>query len=193
MGEILMHLGGTTLYPAIFVGIIFLGGTVLIPALYGTLSGRLDLFLLFITALLAAATADLVWYMLGAKATKDRLYRIPFIKKRIDEAKRFSVFFSRHAILLVFLTKFIWGTRIASHVLAGMHKINPFKFLLSTACGTSVWFFILYALTRYADAGVRGIKETNSHLQIVFLVLFGFLMIVNWFTGSYVRKRMYRK
>jgi len=177
-------------YPAIFIGIIFLGGAVLMPAMFLSMHGSINLAGLFFVTLFAAMTADVSWYTVGRLAKKEKLYSFGFIKKRMDEAKRFSSFFVRHGVTLVFTTKFVWGTRVASHILAGMHRISVYKFIGATVSGTAIWFWVLYFLLRSIDLGVSAAKVAAMRIQLVALIGLGAVVLINWFTGTYIRKKM---
>jgi membrane protein DedA with SNARE-associated domain len=188
--DFIAHLSHTALYPTLFFGVIALGGIVLLPAMYLAMAGTFSLIHLFVITLLANLTSECMWYAIGLRAKKDRLYRMGFIKKRIDEAKKFSAFFTAHGALLVFLSKFIYGTRIAGQIIAGMHRINFFKFLFATTLGSMIWFTIFYVLLRTADLSVSSVKSVASHIQLTFLVVAIVLTCINIFTGTYVRKRI---
>jgi membrane protein DedA with SNARE-associated domain len=190
MIDFIAHLSHTTLYPTLFVGVIALGGIVLLPAMYLAMSGMFSLVHLFVITLLANLTSECVWYMIGFRAKKDRLYRLGFIKKRMEEAKKFSTFFTAHGALLVFLSKFIYGTRIAGQILAGVHRINFLKFLFATTLGSMIWFAIFYVLLKTADFSVSSVKSVASHIQLTFLMVAVVLTCINIFTGTYVRKRI---
>lgn len=192
MIDFIAHLAPIYLYPFLFMGITFLGGLVLMPALYLSTIGAISLAHLFLTTVFAGMVSDSVWYLIGYYLKKDRLYSFSFIKNKVTQAERFSDFFSKHGILLVYFTKFIYGTRIASHVLAGMHKIEYLKFLAVTAAGTATWFIIFYFLIRSLDVGITAAKAAAFKVQIIFLVGIVFLAFVNWFTGTFIRKRLMR-
>lgn len=192
MMEFLAQVEPGLLYPALFVGLTLLGGFVLLPAMYMTLTGHLDLFMLFMLTLFAAATSDSVWYIIGLFSKKEKLYRLSFIKKPMEEAKRFSDFYSRHGVRLVFFTKFIYGTRLASHILAGMHKISYAGFLGATALGTAIWFWIFHFLIKALDFGVEATKSTAFRIQIIFLLGGAILVALNLLTGKYLRNRLMR-
>jgi membrane protein DedA with SNARE-associated domain len=190
MINFIAHLSWEALYPTLFVGIIFLGGIILLPAMYLAMTGAFSLFHLFIITLLSNITAETIWYTIGMYAKKERLYKLRYIKKRTEEAEKFSDFFLRHGTMLVFVSKFVYGTRIAGQILAGMHRINFLKFLFATTVGSMIWFGIFYILLRGADLGIASVKETTKHIQLTFLIVAGFLAVINIFTGTVVRKRM---
>jgi membrane protein DedA with SNARE-associated domain len=191
MVDFILHLEPVLMYGALFVGLVTLGGIVLLPALFLALIGAIDLLHLFALVILAAMFSDSAWYLVGRKAKKERLYSLRFFKKRVEEAERFSMFFYKHGVLLVFLTKFVYGTRIASHILAGMHRISFAHFLMAVSAGTAVWFWLLYFLIRSLGMGMTAVKDTALKMQLLFALVALFLCLVNWFTGKYIRSRMY--
>jgi membrane protein DedA with SNARE-associated domain len=190
MIDFIAHLTPLYLYPFLFVGITFLGGLVLMPAMYLTHVGAVSLLYLFLITIFAGAVSDSVWYFIGSSAKKEKLYSFRFIKNKIQEAGKFSEFFSKHGVRLVFFTKFVYGTRIASHVLAGLHKIGYARFLGATMAGTATWFAIFYFLIRSINVGITAAKATAFRIQILFLGVVAILLVVNWFTGKYLRKKM---
>lgn len=190
MLDFISHLSLLTLYPTLYMGIIFLGGIVLLPAMYLAMTGTFSLTHLFIITLAANVTAETIWYSLGTVAKKEKLYRMGFLKKHIEEAKHFSTFFLAHGVLLVFVSKFIYGTRIAAQVLAGMHRVQFLKYLFATTLGSAIWFLIFYGLLRGADLGMNSVAQTTKHIQLVFFSIAVLLIAVNWFTGTYVRKKL---
>jgi membrane protein DedA with SNARE-associated domain len=193
MLDFISHLPPGTLYPGIFIGIIFLGGLVLLPAMYLSTTGMVNLGVLLALTLGASLFTDSFWYLVGASTKKERFYALPFIRKRVEEAKLFSEFFQKHGVFLVFIAKFVYGARIASHILAGVHKIHFLKFVMAVISGTALWFGIFYILLHSIDAGVAGVKAAANRVQLVFLVLAVLLLAINWFTGAFIRKKMMKK
>jgi membrane protein DedA with SNARE-associated domain len=190
MADFLAQVSPSVAYLILYVGIIFTGGAALLLGMLFSFAGKLSIFVVFAVTILAALTADAVWYFVGRRAKKDKLYSYSFVQKRVEEAQAFSRFFEKHGVALVFFTKFIWGTRIASHVLAGMHKVPFFKFVLSTALGTAVWFVLFYFILKGVDASIAAAKATALRLQLICLVFFVLAIGLNWFTGTYVRRRI---
>lgn len=178
------------LYPAVFFGHIFLGGLILIPALYLSTLQAVSLPLLFVLIVTSSMVADSAWYFLGKHIKKEGVYSLRFVKNRLEEAKKFSKFYARYGVWVVFFTKFIYGTRIASHLLAGMHKVRFMRFLIATATGTALWFTIMFFLIKTLDKGISGTGSVAFRIQVVSLITVTVLLLFNWFTGTYVRKRL---
>lgn len=193
MIDFILGLSPQVIYAGVYIGIIFTGGVTLLPAMLYALSGYLDMKLVFVVAIAAALTADSLWYMVGRAAKEKRIYSLPFVRRRMTEARQFSYFFRKHGVLLVFVTKFIWGTRIASHVLAGVHRISFWKFALSTMSGTAVWFSMFYFLLRSVDAGIAAAKATALRIELICLIFVVVAILLNWLTGKYLRKKLMNK
>lgn len=193
MLSFLTHLAPGALYPGIFVGIIFLGGLILLPAMYLSTTGTVSLGILFLITLLASLCADSFWYVVGALAQKEKLYALPFLRKRIEGAKAFSAYFEKRGVFLVFIAKFVYGARLASHILAGMHRLPFFKFVGAVLSGTAVWFGIFYVLLHMVDIGVSGAKSAATRIELGLLILVLILGGLNWFTGTFIRKKMMQK
>ena len=190
MTAFLSHLSPSILYPTIFFGIIFLGGMMMLAAMYLAFSGMISLPVLFLITILAAIAIDTLWYVIGMRADKETIYEHRFVRPRAAMAKRFSRYFERHGALLVFITKFVYGARLASHILAGVHRIHYPKFLFAISLGTSVWFGIFYTLVYLFDASVGTAKTTTFHLQILFLGGAACIFVFNWIIGTFFKKKL---
>lgn len=177
-------------YPALFIGLVFLGGFVLMPAIFMTIVGTINLWYLFAAMLLASLASDAFWYFIGTTTKKEKLYSLRFVQKRMKEAEKFSSFYAKHGIILVFLTKFVYGTRIASHVLAGMHKLSFVWFSIATTLGSAIWFWVLYYLVKGVNASLDSVKSTALRIQLLLLAIVAFTLLFNWFTGTYLRKKL---
>src|SRR5438045_4018998 len=100
-------------YLLIFGGLILGGETVLLPAIYLALIGKLNLMFLVTIAGCATIIADSGWYLVGRLSPVYKLNRLP----RGRWGQRFSraaELFRRHGLKVVFCSKFIYGTRIAT-------------------------------------------------------------------------------
>ena len=104
-------------YLMLFIGLLLVGEMVLLPALYLAATGRLDALLVIAVAIFAGMLSDFLWYLLGrwypARAVKKISRRLP--AERLD---RFEQLFARNGAALLFVSKFVYGTRIVAQVLA---------------------------------------------------------------------------
>jgi|GEM_PF-3865944 len=173
-------------YAGIFFGVILLGGTVLIPAIYFAILGKIDLLLLFFTVLAAGIAADTFWYVIGRRARKRFVFR--FVWNILGKEGTLSKIYAKHPFWTVFIAKFVFGTRIASQLLAGFNKMSYLKFLGGTATGTILWFSLFYVFMYVAGTGVEATRLAGLRLQ--FTVAGGVAALVAFFfIGKYAKRR----
>ncbi|MDB5260453.1 MAG: hypothetical protein JWN37_684 [Candidatus Nomurabacteria bacterium] len=189
MLDLISQLNPFYFYPAFCILLIFLGGAVLLPVMYLSILGSLNIYYLFIAVLISAILADAIWYFIRLHYGKDKLYKWSFIKNRVSEAERFSKFYEKHGIKMVFLAKFVYGTRIASQLLAGIHKLNFWKFQGAILAGAAIWFWVFYFLLKGLHLGVASIKSTAVKIQIIALVVILLIILINWFTNKYIKSK----
>jgi membrane protein DedA with SNARE-associated domain len=189
MIDFITHVSPYLFYPTLCLGLIFTGGAVLLPAMYLSILGTINLLGLFITVLVATLIADAVWYYAGMNIGKEKPYRWKFVQKRLAEAEKFSKFYEKHGLKMVFMAKFVFGTRIASQILAGMHKLNFITFQAAVLAGGAIWFWLLYFLLKSLHLGVAGVKSTASKIEIVLLIVVVLTVLINWFTKKYIGDR----
>jgi membrane-associated protein len=190
MIEILSSLSPFVLYPSLFIGLILLAGIILLPAIYFSLLGGMSIWGLLITTVLAGLVADSFWYLIGKKAEENKLPSLSFLKEKVEQSKKFTKLFTKYGVRTVFIAKFIYGTRLASHVLAGLHKVHYGLFALATSLGTSIWFFIFYALIVSLNKSIESTKVVAFKLQIIFLILVLVIVVINWVGRKYILPRL---
>lgn len=138
-------------YPLLFVGLLAAGELVLIPALYLAVKGRLDLPLVIGIAITATALSDLAWYTIGrafptvalkklAKRQGGRL--LPWLERT----------FAERGALALFLSKFVYGTRVMAQLIAGLSGM-PLRRYLPVNAAAIVAITALFAGIAMAFAG----------------------------------------
>lgn len=190
MLEILSNLHPIILYPSLFLGLIILAGIVLLPAMYFSLMGGMPLIGLFVVTILAGIASESFWYYLGRRSANGSLPALSFLKNKVDQSKKFTKLFTKYGIRTVFIAKFIYGTRLASHVLAGIHKVHYGLFIFATSLGTAIWFFIFYGLIHSLNKSIDSTKAVAFKIQIIFLVMVLLILSINWITKKYVLPRL---
>lgn len=178
----------TLFYLALFAGIVAAGGPVLVPALYLAAEGVLDLFALFAIALAASACSDLAWYAVGRRVERGT-WRPKFLESRLTEAQQLERFYKKHGAAAVFVAKFVYGTRIATQLLAGIYRTNIPAFLGATLTGAAIWFWFLYFLLRSTALGMAGVKNAAIRVEVVLLAVFLALFVIYMLVGKYLKRR----
>ena len=97
----------------IFVGMIVAGEVVLLPGhISWRHTGHLDVAAVISVAVLATVLSDLAWYGLGRKFPATALERIPG-RGSNRVVRGLERLFSQKGIQILFLSKFVYGTRNA--------------------------------------------------------------------------------
>src|SRR4051812_22138626 len=113
-------------YLLLFLALLLGGETVLVPAVYLALVGKLEIAPVVGVASVATILSDSVWFCVGRFLAFERLCRIRWLGKRWPQVlTSTSDLFRRHGLKLVFISKFLYGTRIAAQMLAGVTRL-PF-------------------------------------------------------------------
>ncbi len=129
-------------------------------ALAGT--GRLSFFASLFYVVLAAVTADSIWYQLGRRKGIKILQLLCRISLEPDSCvRRTEGVFSRQGARSLLLAKFLPGLNTVTAPLAGVFRMRPRRFLLFDAAGTLLWAGTLLGLG-YALSGQ--IERVAEHL-----------------------------
>ena len=155
------------------------GDSVLFAA--GLLAGSRDdvniLFLIFII-FLAAFMGDQVGYVLGRKYGRSYLERkdSPKIRKMVARAESF---YEKYGWSAVILARFYPWIRTFMPPIAGIGKMNYYKFLSANALGALLWGVGITLLGYYA-ASIPALKGSARGIAIFFVVLTIVLAIRNY-------------
>lgn len=126
---------------------LFVGGTpVLIGAMYLVLSGVLTLPLLLILTIITTLLWDSIWYGIGHSVPKEKLNRLPFIRKHAELFEKLEHFYSLHRYPIIFGSRFVYGTNSLISILSGMYIRYPL-FIAISLLSICTWFVVLYALS----------------------------------------------
>lgn len=178
-------------YLFMFVGMLFVGELVLLPAIYLAVSGRLSLATVIGIAVAATVLSDLVWYYAGRKFPASALQRLPGrgTNKLVNGLDRL---FDRRGAHVVFLSKFVYGTRVAAQILAGVHDV-PFRtYLVANTLGVTALTLALSGIA-WAVAGTARRYGDIVHSAEVAFAVFVLIAAVGFFTAAIVARRQWSR
>ncbi|MBI2023568.1 VTT domain-containing protein [Candidatus Giovannonibacteria bacterium] len=156
-------------YTAIFIGLLTGGETVLLPALYiAVTNGALDIKLVVAINILATVISDSFWYILGRWINKETILSSRFFSKKLSGARDFSEFFERHSLYAVFISKFIYGTRMITQVLAGMHKTSFIKYMAVDIMGILSLTGVFLILIEFLQVSIGMMLKLTYGTEIIF-------------------------
>jgi membrane protein DedA with SNARE-associated domain len=127
------------------------GETALIAAAVYAAKGHLSLAAVIAVAAVAAIIGDNIGYWLGRKAARPLIFRYERLRRYADRvlppAERF---FERHGGKAVFLARFFGGLRVTGAWMAGITRMEWWRFLFWNAAGGIVWAVAVGLLAYYA-------------------------------------------
>jgi membrane protein DedA with SNARE-associated domain len=127
------------------------GETALIAAAVYAAKGHLSIAAVITVAAVAAIIGDNIGYWIGRKAARPLLHRYARVRRYADRvlppAERF---FRRHGGKAVFLARFFGGLRVTGAWMAGITRMQWWRFLFWNAAGGVVWAIGAGLLAYYA-------------------------------------------
>ncbi len=166
-------------YVGVFIGLLFGGETILVPAVYVSISGVFNIWILLIIAVVATLVSDSFWYWLGKKMELKKIQEIPFFGKKVAEHSEYTKkLFENHGFKMLFVSKFVYGTRIIAQIFSGMYRMPYLKYLFVDTLAVMVWFFALVFLALGTHVGAEKLVGTAFSFQVSFLVFIIFSIIM---------------
>ena len=179
-------------YLALFFALLVGGETILLPAVYFALLGKLELLPVVAVAATATILSDFGWYLGGRFVPASKIGRLPLLRRRWPQALAYaSDLFERHGAKTVFASKFLYGTRIATQVLAGVTRLGYVRYLIANTASVLVWLAGILVL-----ALIIGKSADSLHVGIrrAYLLLGCFvaaLLICRFLIGHLVKRLLW--
>jgi membrane protein DedA with SNARE-associated domain len=178
-------------YLFVFLGMIVGGELVLLPAIYLAATGRLNIVYVFVLSTLATLISDVFWYWLGRKFPQSALARLPgrTTTRVVDGLERL---FARRGPHVLFMSKFVYGTRVAAQVLSGVHDM-PFRtYLAANVAGVVALSGALVAVAYAVTGTTRRFEEFVQGVEITFFVFVLVAALGYFFVGRMMRAQWSR-
>jgi membrane protein DedA with SNARE-associated domain len=127
------------------------GETALIAAAVLAAKGHLPIEGVIAVAAVAAIIGDNIGYWIGREAARPLIYRFARLRRYAERVlPPTERFFRRHGGKAVFLARFFGGLRVTGAWMAGITRMNWWRFLVWNAAGGIVWAFAVGLLAYYA-------------------------------------------
>lgn len=133
-------------YLLLFAGVAVEGDAFLLAAAFLAHRGYLNLGWVIAVAVLATVTADQVYYYLARTRGREAFARRVASDSRFERVSRWL---ERRGTLLLFLSRFLYGFRIAVPVSCGAMGMPPLRFAWVNLAGSVVWA-VCFALAGFA-------------------------------------------
>jgi membrane protein DedA with SNARE-associated domain len=157
------------------------GETILITAAVFAGLGQLNIFLVAITAFIAAILGDNIGFCIGKYGGHPLVERIgKYIFLTPARIKKTEDFFRRKGGWLVIIARFIEGLRQANGIIAGLAEMRWHLFLLYNAIGAALWVGL------WASVGYFGGSHLNTflHYDLYFSIL-AVILIASYLTYKF--------
>ena len=165
-------------YGFIFLGTIFEGELVLLAAGFLAYLGTLNFWLVLLVGFSGAVIGDNIWYYIGRHGGTPFLQKFGkffFLNnKRIARAK---VYFEDHGAKTIFFSRFVFGTRISSAILAGTLGMTREKFFKSNVLGAGAWA-IITTMLGYAFGNSFSLLRHYLQRTETALLILGVIVII---------------
>jgi membrane protein DedA with SNARE-associated domain len=151
------------------------GETALIAAGVYAAKGHLSIVAVIVVAAAAAIIGDNIGYWLGREGGRRLLYaweRLGRIADRIlPPAERF---FERHGGKAVFFARFFGGLRVTGAWMAGITRMQWWRFLVWNAAGGIVWATVVGIVAYYAG---RAVADSIARYGVYGGIALGLLLV----------------
>ena len=175
----------------IFVGMLVAGEAVLLPAIFLAVTGRLDLATVISLAVLATVLSDLAWYGLGRKFPAAALQRIPG-RHGSNIVCGLERMISQKGAQILILSKFVYGTRTITQVLAGVHDMAFRTYIVFNFIGVLALSAALVAIAYSVVGSTRQLGDFVADLEITLLLFIVVSVSVNYMLSRFLRKKWSR-
>jgi len=178
-------------YLMLFVGLLLAGEAVLLPALYLATTGRLDPLTVIIVAVAATMLSDLVWFLLGRWSPVGTVAKL---RRRYSGhvVDRLQSLISNNSFRLLFLSKFVYGTRIAAQVLAGTLNMSFRSWIVVNFAAVVTITLVMAALAWGVVGTTQRMEELVRHIEVAFLLFLLLAIAAYLVIGMKMRKRWFR-
>ncbi len=179
MTHLIDHYGLAFLFAIVALesaGVWLPGETALIAAGVYAAKGHLSIAAVIAVAAAGAIVGDNVGYWLGRGGGRRLLERYSFLRRftgrALPAAERF---FERHGGKAVFLGRFFAGLRVTAAWMAGITRMEWWRFLLWNAAGGVVWAVAVGLVAFYAG---RTVADTISRYGVYGGIAAGVLVVL---------------
>lgn len=169
---------------------LFLGEVFLLPAIYFALQGRLNISIIFMIGMVSTLLADMGWYAIGYSIPRARLLQWKVFSRRRNTLLRLEESFYRQGLSMVFLSKFIYGTRTIAQILAGSYHLYFPKYLAVNAAGIAALLSVLIALAHFVATSFATFKDLVMGAQISFFIFIVVAVGVQLCIKKIIRKKL---
>lgn len=176
-------------YLALFIGMIIGGESIFLPAVYLTVLGIFEVMPLIFIAGLATVISDSAWYLVGWFIPFSRIQRFGFVARRSAIIEKFTARFDRHRLKLLYLSKFIYGTRTFAQILCGVRRVPFFHYFAVNLGGVFSLLLVLTGIGFAVGSSLEAIEGTVRRAELLFLFFVIIVVIIQLWAKRLIQRR----
>jgi membrane protein DedA with SNARE-associated domain len=155
-------------YPALFLGSILEGESVLIACGFLARAGHLNLKLVMLVAFTGTYIADVSIYFLGRGKGEGIIAKFPVASAYYPKVKNL---FDRYGIFTIFVTRYVYGLRLAAAATFGLVKMKRVKYLALNFLSCSIWAVLVGGLGYTFGASLEALIGQIKHYEMMVVPL----------------------
>jgi membrane protein DedA with SNARE-associated domain len=155
-------------YPALFVGSVLEGESVLIASGLLAKAGFLNLKLVMLIALTGTYIADVSIYFLGRSKGEGIIAKFPAARAYYPKVK---TLFDRYGILAIFVTRYLYGLRLAAAATFGVMKMKEIQYLPLNFLSCTIWAVLVGGLGYTLGASLEALIGQIKHYEMMVVPL----------------------
>ncbi len=164
----------------IILSVCFMGSLALVPLMYLAVVGDISLSFLITATILGNFITDVFWMWLARRLGQHRIEKLWIVRENPQHLIKAEQSVKKHGTKMLFLSKFIQGTGIATQFAAGIFKIPWGKALTANLSGSIVWTGLVYLLAKKASS-LSILEENISIIKWGFLIAFAAVVLFHLF------------
>ena len=155
-------------YPALFVGSFLEGESILIASGFLARGGYLNLKLVMLIALTGTYIADVSIYFLGRSKGERIIARFPAASAYYPKVK---TLFDRYGIFAIFVTRYLYGLRLAAAATFGLMKMKEIQYLPLNFLSCTIWAILVGGLGYTFGASLEVLIGQIKHYEMMVVPL----------------------
>jgi membrane protein DedA with SNARE-associated domain len=166
-------------YFFLFFGMIIGGETFLLPAVYLATRGDFPFSHIIILSSIATLISDTAWYSIGWFFPLERILSWKtFSKKREVSIKIFSVF-QKHGSKLLYISKFVYGTRTLAQVLAGSIRMPFVTYSVVNLAGILSYLLVIIGAAILTKESLASFGQISYNEYVSVLAFIAVISIIH--------------
>ncbi|HSO88013.1 MAG TPA: VTT domain-containing protein [Draconibacterium sp.] len=166
----------------LFVGFFLPGDSLLFTAGLLCATGILQInpLVMIVMIIIAAVAGNMVGYLFGKKVGVLLFKRKSGMFFRQDQLVIANEFYKKHGKKTIILSRFLPIVRTFAPIIAGIVKLEYYKFFVYSLIGAILWVTSLVLTGYYMGKYIPGTKENLHYIVIFLIVITSIPFIYNW-------------